>query len=123
MALLPSPSLHLLYMALPTSTRACYILTTELQVRKAAAKSRLDSKVKGKATPQRGGSAGGRGKGKVEGKTAPTRTDATDEAVHGKPAETTASQPKRTKSATSVSDVAAGDGASTRPEHACNPKR
>ena len=109
--------------SLLTSTSACYTLTTELQARKAASRSRLDSKVKGKATPQRGGSAGGRGKGTVEGKTAPTRTDATDEAVHGKPAETTASQPKRTKSATSVSDVAAGDGASTRPKHACNPKR
>jgi hypothetical protein len=75
----------------------------ELQARKAAAKSRLDSKVKGSATPQRSGSTGGGGKGKVEGKSAPTRSGA--------------------ERVTSVPDGAAGGGASSRPEHACNPER
>ena len=88
----------------------------ELQARKAAAKSRLDSKVKVKATPQRSGSAGGRGKGKVEGKTAPTRTGAADEALHGDTAEATPTQPKRTKSVTSVPDVAVGGSGGGREE-------
>ena len=64
-------------------------VTTELQVRKAAAKSRLDSKAKGTATPQRGGSVGGRGKGKGVGRAAPTGSGAAEEALHQATAETT----------------------------------
>ena len=58
-------------------------------MRKAAAKSRLDSKAKGTATPQRGGSVGGRGKGKGVGRAAPTGSGAAEEALHQATAETT----------------------------------
>ena len=49
------------------------------QARKTAAKSRLDSKAKGKGTPQRKGKAEGKG----EGRAAPTRVGLADEAMHG----------------------------------------
>ena len=101
------PAVHLLY--------TCCTPAARRQARKAAAKSRLDSKAKGKGTPQRAGSAGGRDKGKGGGRAAPTRVGYADDAMHGEAAEAT--QPKRTTSVTSASGAAAGGGARGRPAH------
>ena len=90
----------------------------ELQMRRAELQLRMrraDSKAKGKATAQRGGSAGGRGKGKVVSQTVP-RSGAANEMSHNEAEE--AVQPKRLRrSASSASgpDVTTlGDGGSER---------